>query len=204
MKKLFIVLSFLTSLTYAQITSAQQVKEAPVTFNKTNQTAVVGEFNYTKDALEAVLKKRMSEANLGKSKSQSKFTKYEGVNWSEVSAEKMDVYYKVSGKKSNSTVEFLISKGYDNFVTTANDATTIANLKNFIASLEADLIKYSLNELIEAKEKEIKSAEKTLDSKKSDVSKAEKEVEKAKEEQQKQESAVNQLKGELEKLKAQR
>lgn len=204
MKKLLVVLSLFVAVGFTQNVQAQQTREVSVAINKANQTAVAADFNYKKEALEAVLKNRLANAKLGKSKSASKFTKFEGVNWNEVSPDKMDVYYRVSGKKDKSTVEFLVSKGYDNFVTSANDPATIANLKNFIASLEQDLIKYSIDELIAAKEKDIKAAEKTVDSKKGDVSKAEKELEKAKAEVKKQEDTVSQLKAELDKLKAQK
>lgn len=205
MKKFLIALSLLVSVGMTQVVTAQVARETSVTFNKVSQNAIVADFKCSKDALETVLKKRFSEAKLSKSRSASnKFQKFEGVNLNEVSLEKMDVYYRVTGKKDNATVEFLLSKGYDNFINSQTDATTVANLKNFIASLEQDLIKHNLLALIEAKEKEIKAGEKTLDSRKSDISKAEKELEKAKAEANKQERVVNTLKGELDKLNAQK
>jgi hypothetical protein len=209
MKKVLITFGILLgSLAMQPTVYAQnnvQVREASVSLGKASQNAVVADYNYSKEALDAVVKSRLNAAKLSKSKSaSSKFRIFGGVTWTEISPNKMDYYYRVSGSKGKSTLEILASTGYDNFVTTQADAATIQNIKTFMASLEADLIKYSLDELIVAKEKEIKEAEKTLDNKKNTVSKAEKSLEEAKKETQKQDEVLNALKGELEKLKAQR
>lgn len=200
MKKVLLVagmiLGTLTMTTMAA-TAQVQTREASVSFGKVSHSAVIADFNYATDALDAVLKKRFADAKLPKTKSASgKFKKMEGATWPEISNDKMDYYYRLSGKKGKATLEIMASKGYDNFVTAQNDASSVQNIKNFMISLESDLIKYSLNELMAAKEKEIKDAEKGL-------SKAEKVLEDARNEVKKQDDGVNRLRGELEKLKGQ-
>lgn len=206
MRKALLVLGLLVgSLTATNTINAQdiQIREASIALGKVSQSGLVADFNYSEEALETVLEKRFSDAKMKSKKDTKKFRKIEGATWAAISQDKMDYYYRISGKNGKSTLELLASKGYDNFVTSQSDATVVQNLQNFINSLESDLVKYSLNELIEAKQKEIKSAEKTLESKKDNVKSAEKELEDAKAEVNKQEEAVNTLKGELDTLKAQ-
>lgn len=200
MKKVLIVAGIvfgsLTAMTTA-VTAQVQAREASVSFGKVSQSAVVADFNYSADALDAVLKKRFADAKLPKSKAAAgKFKKMEGATWTEISNDKMDYYYRISGKKGKATLEIMASKGYDNFITAQNDASSIQNIKNFMASLESDLVKYSIHELMAAKEQEIKEAEKGL-------AKAEKALEAARNDLRKQDEGVNKLRGELEKLKAQ-
>jgi len=200
MKKVLIVAGIvfgsLAAMTTA-VTAQVQAREASVSFGKVSQSAVVADFNYSTDALDAVLKKRFADAKLPKAKTAAgKFKKMEGATWTEISNDKMDYYYRLSGKKGKATLEIMASKGYDNFITAQNDASSIQNIKNFMASLESDLVKYSIEELMAAKEQEIKEAEKGL-------AKAEKALEAAKNDLRKQDEGVNKLRGELEKLKAQ-
>lgn len=200
MKKVLIVAGIvfgsLTAMTTA-VTAQVQAREASVSFGKVSQSAVVADFNYSTDALDAVLKKRFADAKLPKAKTAAgKCKKMEGATWTEISNDKMDYYYRLSGKKGKATLEIMASKGYDNFITAQNDASSIQNIKNFMASLESDLVKYSIQELMAAKEQEIKEAEKGL-------AKAEKALEAAKNDLRKQDEGVNKLRGELEKLKAQ-
>lgn len=200
---IFIAGLLLGALSIQNTANAQQIREQAVSIDKVNQNAVVGTFKAGKSVLEAVMQKRMTDAKLGKGKSFKGFRKYEGVIWSEISADKMDYYYRVTGKKDNASVEILASKGYNNFVSSQSDAATIQNINSFVSSLEADIVKYNINELIAAKEKEIKEAEKVEENRKNDISKAEKALEAARAESAKQNEIVNRLKGELQKLKGQ-
>lgn len=200
MKKVLLVggmiLGALTMTTMAA-TAQVQTREASVAFGKVSQSAVVADYNYDVNALDAVLKKKFTDARLPKAKSAAgKFKKIEGATWSDISNDKMDYYYRLSGKKGKATLEIMASKGYDNFVTAQNDASGVQNIKNFMTSLESDLVKYNLSELMAAKEKEIKEAEKGL-------TKAQKALDDAKTNVQKQDEGLSRMRGELEKLKGQ-
>jgi hypothetical protein len=203
MKKIILIAGLLIAGVNLNIyAQAPQTREQAVSINKANQNAVAGDFKVSKTVLEAVVTNKISEYKLGKSKSSSGFKKFEGTVWSEISTDKMDYYYRVTGNKSAATVEILASKGYDNFISSQTDPAAVQNIKNFILSLEQEIVKYTLNEQIAAKEKEVKAAEKVVESQNKNVSKAEKALETAKSEAKKKEEAVNKLKGELEKLKA--
>ena len=207
MKKSLLILFVLGFLSITNTVKAQQVeiREASVTIDKVSQSAVVADFKYSAKVLKKVLEKRFEEASLTKSrKASNKFRKFEGVVWTNVSPDKMDYYYKVSGKKKKATLEILASKGYDNFINGQTNPDAFQNIKNFIASLEADVIRFNLNELVMAKEKAIKHAEKELKDKKEEVSKTEKKLEKAKKEESEQNDVLGKLKNDLDNLNAQK
>lgn len=180
---------------------AQDVRETSISFNKGSYSGVMADYNYSKDIVTKALEKRMKDANLGKSKTTSKFVSYTGVNWMEVSPDKLDVYYKVSGKKNKSNVEFLISKGYDNYINSTTDASAIQNLRNFLASLEKD-IKVILHENnLDAQNDAIKKAEKELKSAQNSVSNIEKDLENARKNAEKKQQALDDAKKKLEQMK---
>lgn len=202
MKKVIIALSL--ALVSVSITPmyAQQIKEVGTTINKTTQTAVVGDFNEAKSALDIVITQKFMEAGLIKTKSASNgFKVFYGVSWPAITSETLDVYYKVSGKKDKATVEVLLSKGYENFITSQNDPAAIENLKNFISSLNQGLQTHNLNERIKKQEDLIKKAEKDLEAKNKTVTKAQSSLEKAKKDVATQETAIQNLRADLSKMK---
>lgn len=180
---------------------AQGVRETSISFNKGSYSGVIADYNYSKDLVTKALEKRMKDANLGKSKSTSKFVSYIGVNWMEISPDKLDVYYKVSGKKNKSNVEFLISKGYDNYINSTTDATAIQNLRNFLASLEKDIKAIQHENNMTAQSNEIKKAEKELKSAQNSVSNIEKDLENARKNAEKKQVALDDAKKKLEQMK---
>lgn len=159
MKKLIVFISTVLSLSFAA--TAQNAREATVKYMKGDQNAVIAEYNAPVKVVAEALKNKMSKAGLGKSKSSKGFTTYSGTLWQEVSNDKVDVYYKVvAGKKNQpTTVQFLVSKGYDNFVSSATDATAVNNLKNFLNNLndEIRLVQFGLD--IKAQEEIVKKAD---------------------------------------------
>ena len=63
------------------------------------------------------------------------FSVSKGAVWQSISPNKGDYYYKVGGKKKKAKVYFIASKGYDNYITSATDAATAANINAFLADL---------------------------------------------------------------------
>ena len=181
MKKIIVAISLALVASCMSPIYAQQIREMGTTINKVTQTATVGEFNDTKEALSIVLTQKFMEAGLIKSKSASNgFKVFNGVSWPEVSTETLDVYYKVTGKKNKATVEILISKGYENFISSQNDPAAIENVKHFISSLNLGLQNHNHNEKIKETENLILKAQKELDTRNKAVTKAQSGLEKAK------------------------
>src|SRR5690349_22813643 len=102
MKK--VLTSLAVALAITGTATAQNAYESSVKFDKSNQNAVVANFANPADVVEAALKERLAKEGLTKTKSVKGFRAYMGTVWPSVSPVKVDVYYKVEGKKGNSTV----------------------------------------------------------------------------------------------------
>lgn len=210
MKKIINLVAASIMLTATSIASyAQNAYESSVKFSKTNENAVVIDFNKPGNIVEAALKDRLDKEGLGKSKSKNGFTYYAGTIWKSVSADKLDIYFKVDSKKERSTVMLLMSKGYDNFITSGSDATVIENGKAFLNSLGQSIDAYQLGVDIKAQEEAVKKAEKaysnSVDNGKSllsDKEKIEKKIAENEKEQAEKSKILEEEKRKLEIVKA--
>lgn len=164
MKKVIKSLSLVLAMVATGTVFAQNAHESSVKFNKTNENAVVADYDKSAEIVEAALKDRLEKEGLGKMKSSKGFMAYSGVLWNSVSSDKLDIYFKVEGKKDKSTVSVLISKGYDNFVTSGSDSRTIDNVKAFLNGFMAHANAYQLALDIKAQEELIRKAEKAFNS----------------------------------------
>lgn len=160
MKKTLKLLSLAFVLGISGNIFAQDARETSAKINKANQNAVVASYNQPAAVTEAALKERLSKEGLSKMKSSGGYMVYSGVIWSPVSADKMDVYFKVEGKKDQSTITVLASKGYDNFVSSVNDAVTVEQIKKYLNSFGTTAGAYNLGLNIKAQEEVIRKAEK--------------------------------------------
>jgi hypothetical protein len=140
--------------------TAQNAHESSIKFNKNAENAVVADFDKPAEVVEAALKDRLEKEGLGKMKTTKGFMSYAGTLWNSVSSDKLDLYFKVEGKKDKSTVSVLVSKGYDNFITSGSDAKTIENVKAFLNGFVKYTNSYQLTLDIKAQEEAIKKAEK--------------------------------------------
>lgn len=134
---------FLSTLALANIlmfsVQAQNAKEVSTTINKAQKTAFQADYKVPKDLMKTTLDDRFKKAGISGKKSKG-FVKYEGVTFSELSPNKIDIYTKLDGKKDNSSVLMLVSTGYDNFISTATDAATAANTITFLNKLNEDAV----------------------------------------------------------------
>lgn len=136
--------------------SAQDIKEEKVKKGKDEANAFIVSYRYPKSVAKATMESVVKDNRMKRSNKKGGYYTYKGAMWSEVSSTKMDYSYKVSGNKRKSTIYIIASKGYDNYVTTANDPQSAANIKNFLKSLEN---KMDITKLIKEKKQEIKQLE---------------------------------------------
>jgi len=192
-------------------TYAQNVREVAIKMNKVEQKALAADYPYAKGFVTQALDEKFNLAKFGKSKRKSGFDLYSGVSWMEVApADKLDVYVKTEERKGNTTVSILLSRGYDNFLTSTTDATQIENLKTFLVGLSTGIQAAELQKKIEDQMKVVKAAEdktasvvKDYESLKSQKEKIEKSMEQNLEAQKKANSDVDAAKAVLEQLKSQ-
>ncbi|RQO30421.1 hypothetical protein DBR32_12710 [Taibaiella sp. KBW10] len=141
-------------------TSFAQATETTVKFNKTDAGAFTTTIEAPKDVVAGSMEDYFKKTFSSKSSSSKGYKLYKGVLWNEVSTDKLDVYYKVEGKKNNSQVFLLVSKGYDNFTTTQNDPQTAQGAINFLSGLNVKVSEYSKTMAVAASSKVLDDAQK--------------------------------------------
>lgn len=187
---------------------AQNAHEGRVKFMKGDQNAIIAEYDLPKGVVEDALKERLEKAGLSRKGTEKGFNAYKGITWNEISADKMDVYTKVEGKGNVTTVTVLVSKGYDNFISSASDAEKVQKVQAFLNSFIKDARLYQLKQSIAAQEEVVKKAEKELKSSADngdkllkEKEKIEKEIAENKTDQGKKQTTLDAEKVKLEELK---
>ena len=160
MKSIYFCGMLAIALSISPMLYAQGVKEGNYRFDKVDRPGLGVEFPYSKGLVANALKERLDKAGFPKQKTDHGFTYYKGVTWPEITPGQIDVYTKVDGKDNQSTVLLLVSKGYDNYVSSATDPAVSAKLKAFLESLLPDIKASQLQADIGNQEKAVREAEK--------------------------------------------
>ncbi len=148
---------------------AQQVTEGAVKIGKVEKAGYIAVSKYSADEVEDVIAKKLTTAGVTNPKKKSKFYTYKDISWPAISPNKIDLCYKVQKKKHRSTIYFVVSKGYDNYVTTASDGITSSNINGFLTSIDGLVLH---NQEVARKEAEVKEMNDKVEQEKKDVQKA--------------------------------
>ena len=190
--------------------AAQNAHEGAVKFMKDQQNAVMADFDLDKDVVKDALRERLEKEGLGKSHSDKGFINYKAATWTAVSPDKVDVYFRVDGKDNKSTVTMLVSKGYDNFITSAKDPEVVQRVEAFLNSFLNDAHAYQLRQNIAAQEEVVRHMQKDYDGSVSDggdlaksKEKIEKQMAENKADQEKRQTALSTEKAKLDDMKKQ-
>jgi hypothetical protein len=159
MKNVLNGLLLCTLLACASTLHAQPAQETKIRFAKIDRPGLVAEYPFSEGIVENALRARLEQAGLPKPKTTKGFTSYQGIAWPEIAPGQLDVYFNVDGKGNKSKIEFLVSKGYDNYVSSYTDAAMSANLKKFLDSLLPEIQVQQLLADIAAQEEVIRKAE---------------------------------------------
>ena len=142
---------------------AQKVSETTEELQKLGKKpAFVMGYDYPQKTVEQALALRLKNDKL-KGKSSKGAVKYENVKYPTIANVPIDLYTKVTGSKKSASVYVFVSKGYENFVTSNDDAVIANNVKAFLASVVNDVKNYEQAILAAEKEKEAKKAQKEHD-----------------------------------------
>jgi len=139
---------------------SQNVREVKVNYLKQEVNGYEADYNISKSDLSKIMENYFDKNIKGKRLKNKDFYQYKGVNWNKISLEKADVYYKVDGSKKTSKLIILVSKGYDNYVHSANDAEISNQIKSFFSEIQPEIDRYFLAQRIEEQKKIIKDLEK--------------------------------------------
>ncbi|MEO6831856.1 MAG: hypothetical protein ABI378_05935 [Chitinophagaceae bacterium] len=151
-----------SALFFATSSFAQTPKAATVRYDKTDRPGLVITYPFSDKIVEAALRNHLDKDGFTKRSSRKGFDIYKAQNWDEISGKLVDVYTNVDGRKGTSTVSLLVSKGYDNFVTAANDSAMFGKMKIFLSSLLTDILQVQLRADIDGQNELIKNTERDL------------------------------------------
>lgn len=209
MKKITLLVAFSLSILFANA----QANEVKTKYNKIDCNGVSAEYVVDITIVEKTIEDEMKAKGFGKGKSSKGFTLYQGVNFNDISPDKIDLYVKTERKskkeKEKSIITILISKGYDNFISSTTEPKMIAAAINYLNGLEPKFAATSLEAQIKEQEDLVQKEEKKqnnyiddlndLEKKKRDI---EDDIVKKKNDIEKQKAEVEKQRQFLEALKA--
>lgn len=169
MKRFFIGLFMAASLT-----ASAQVYEGKVSYQKSEQPALIMEYNYPPDLVESTIKQKLDKLGL-KSKSSKGFLVYSNAIINDISSSPLDYAFKVerkSRKEKNVSLVYLVISGAN--ALSADNSSANSNGKYFLGNLTPDIESSSLEVDIKTQEETLTKAEKkykTLQDDKSDMEK---------------------------------
>jgi hypothetical protein len=159
MKRIFKLMLALVSLGILKA-NAQTMSETNVKFMNSTASAVVASYNVPESVMRQALEQKLSKENIGKVKESKGYYTFSGITWNRISADKMDYYFTVDGKKNNATITVIASKGYNNFISSSTDLQSIQNIKAFLSDFAQAINAYQLSLDIKAQQDAVATAEK--------------------------------------------
>lgn len=133
-----------------------QVTEGTAKMGKKKLWSFMATYNFNKNQTLEVLEGDVKTANLKHASKKKGFKIYKGATWTTITPNKSDYYYKVKEKHGKTTLYFVVSKGYENYVTTTNDATMAASITSYLQNLDGRI---TTNEQIKLKQGELAKIE---------------------------------------------
>lgn len=205
-------LTLLLSL-FITLSVFSQAREGRAKINKTEYPVVMAEFNYPADVVTKVIENHFSDMKIGRSKGFKGYQKFEGVTVPQLSESKIDLFYKVdkkSKKESDKSIVYLaISKGYENFVSSATDGVMFQRAADMLNGLKERFESQTNQNAIDAQIKVVEKVDKDLKSLyskgedyKNKIKSLEKDLEKTVKEQNEKKAELEKEQKKLEELKA--
>jgi hypothetical protein len=120
-----------------------QPQETTLNIENQNRSAIMIVIEQSEKITSEALEARLERAGL-KEHERNGVLKYKGVIFSDISADKVDIYAKVEKGSSNTSVVYIaVSKGYNNFTNGTTDSSIKQNLINFLQSFIKDANAYA-------------------------------------------------------------
>ena len=156
-KSVLTVIAILLLLPLATHAQQAKVNEEMIKKGSEKVPGYIATYRHSRSVTKEAMKEMVKEMGIKKNHTKKGFHILKGAVWQGISTTKGDYYYKIGGKKKKAKLYFAASKGYDNYVTTANDPGTAANIKAFLQGLDNKL---EIAEQIKDKEQELKKLDK--------------------------------------------
>lgn len=170
-------LLILITLLLPAMTYAQQVTQETIKKGSDRMPGYTLKLKHGKKVTKQTMEETLALAGIKKAKHKKGYSIYRGVTWAAISPSKLDYYYKVKGNKRKATVYFAASKGYDNYVTPANDAAIASNINTALTDLNN---KVDIKEQLIQKQGELDKLNKSAEQTAKDKAQKEQEIDKLK------------------------
>jgi valyl-tRNA synthetase len=141
---------------------AQEAKPVNIIFQEISRSAFQADYKHPKKLMEMTITDRLKKAGIEKYRKVNGFKKYEGVQLSDISENKIDIYMKLQGKKATPSLVMMVSLGYDNFIDSNKDPVITANTISFLNKLSNDALDMQAAIDLAAQQKALKKAEDKL------------------------------------------
>jgi hypothetical protein len=156
-----------TILTFGQSTATN------VEFKKALRPALTLPLGFNPETAEQTILAKLKETGykpaksgsfLNKKNKEEGYYKFSGVVLPELANQKLDLYFKVDPMENNtndrSSITLLVSKGYDNFVSSGSDSATFRASENFLNGFVQNTNVYNISQRLEEQKQSIASSEK--------------------------------------------
>jgi hypothetical protein len=161
-------LLILIALLLPAFTHAQEVKDTMLKKGKEHIPGYTIRLRHSRGLTAATLKEILKDAGMRKAKHKKGYYMYKGAVLPAISNTQQDYYYKITGNRRKTTIHFAVSKGYDNYVTNANDSHISASVSTFLTELNN---KVELKEEINEKQEELNKIENKKAKKQAEIDK---------------------------------
>ncbi len=150
MKKIFTIILLVVPF----LGFSQQAIFSNIEINKVVQPCVKADYDFSESTITKAFENQIDKLDIGKSgKEKGGFRVFKEKLITQFSQEKMDLYYRIDGRKDKSSVYILASKGYDNFMNPEAQPEQMLAIKNFLDGLVLEAKKVTALEEIESQEK---------------------------------------------------
>lgn len=151
------------ALTLSMLSMAQS-QNGTASFNKATESAVVYEMNYSLQAVENGVEKKMN--NWGKAKKAKGYTMYRSIRIPEISNEPITFYFsadkKSSKDNSNTVLTLLMANEFDRFYKADENSELFSKARTFLNSFAEPVAAANLEIMINDKEDIVKKTDKKL------------------------------------------
>jgi hypothetical protein len=154
------------------IVSFAQSTATNVEFKKALRPALTLPLTFIPETAEQTILAKLKETGykpeksggfLNKKNKEEGYYKFSGVVLPELANQKLDLYFKVDPSDSDnirSTITLLVSKGYENFVSTDTDSATFTASENFLNGFVKNTNVYNINQKLDEQKRSLIASEK--------------------------------------------
>ncbi|MBS1588615.1 MAG: hypothetical protein JST52_03265 [Bacteroidetes bacterium] len=159
---------------------AQTPQETSININGENVSGLNVQYTMPVQNLKEALSKKLETYKSGKVSSNKSGVNCSGLVIPDISPKQMDYYFQTQGDDKQSSITFVASRGYNNYLTNSADAELIQRCGTWLQAFKKDADIFQTNADIKTQEKVLEKATKTWNKSLDDEKKIQKNIDKTK------------------------